>query len=254
MRFVRILVYIVVVIGAGAFFYNRYEEKQHDRLHEEEFEHEMDYSHYEDQSLAYFSSIRLSGNYEVEVKIGNKPHIHIEAIDSDARDDIKAFVKDRTLYVQPRDKRFKWKEKYKLEITAPVLSKLHVSGSSEVDIVDQITGNQFDLNVSGKGDVDMDLDVKTFQANLSGKADIDVGGQASYSEITVSGAGDIHAFDLRTKKTRVNISGKGNAEIYTLEELDAKLSGAGTILYRGNPSRINKHKSGIGTIRPAVEE
>ncbi|MEL6134626.1 MAG: head GIN domain-containing protein, partial [Bacteroidota bacterium] len=171
-----------------------------------------------------------------------------------ARDNIKAFVKDRTLYVQPREPRRFSRDKYKLEITAPALSKLHVSGSSEVEIVDQITANEFDLNVSGKGDVDLDLDVRTFNANLSGKADIDVEGQASYSKLTVSGAGDIHAFDLRTKRTTVNISGKGLAEIYTLDELDARLSGAGTILYRGNPSRINKHKSGIGSIRPAVEE
>jgi len=46
---------------------------------------------------------------------------------------------------------------------------------------------------------------------------------------------------------RVGISGTGSAHVRVSEQLDARVSGVGSIVYSGNPS-VRKSVSGVGRI------
>jgi hypothetical protein len=47
----------------------------------------------------------------------------------------------------------------------------------------------------------------------------------------------------------VAISGAGSAEVYASVKLDATVSGAGNVNYKGNASEVNQHVSGAGSVK-----
>ena len=46
----------------------------------------------------------------------------------------------------------------------------------------------------------------------------------------------------------MDISGAGSAEVYASVKLDAEVSGAGTVRYKGNATNVSQHVSGAGSV------
>jgi len=74
-------------------------------------------------------------------------------------------------------------------------------------------------------------------------------GAASELDLSLSGAGDIDAQNFQVKKITITHSGVGTSKIWATDTLNVNLSGAGKILYKGNPTK-NVNKTGVGTIKP----
>jgi hypothetical protein len=174
-------------------------------------------------------------------------------------------------------------------ITVPNIEALSVSGSGDLIGQTKITAKDLDLNVSGSGslsieidatgDVDADvsgsgdLEVKgkcrSFETDVSGSGDVDLSltvtesanfgvsgsgkimasGSAGDVRATISGSGKVLASDMETARCEVRISGSGDVEINVKNELDANITGSGTVRYKGNPNKVNSHSSGSGSVR-----
>jgi Putative auto-transporter adhesin, head GIN domain len=65
----------------------------------------------------------------------------------------------------------------------------------------------------------------------------------------ISGSGKVYASNLEADKCDVRISGSGDVEINVKSDLDANISGSGSVTYKGNPSHVNSHSSGSGKVR-----
>ncbi|MFZ6014008.1 MAG: head GIN domain-containing protein [Bacteroidota bacterium] len=173
-------------------------------------------------------------------------------------------------------------------VTVPNIEGVSVSGSGDVIGQTKITGSNFNFNVSGSGSLTLDVDATgDIEADVSGSGDIDLKGkcasfdsdvsgsgkvnltlavndratfgvsgsgkiQASGSSSSVkaniSGSGKVLASNMETNKCEVRISGSGDVEINVKSELDANISGSGSVTYKGNPSKVNSHSSGSGKI------
>ncbi len=123
-----------------------------------------------------------------------------------------------------------------------------VSGSGDIDL----KGNceSFDSGVSGSGKVKLEATVKnkaTF--GVSGSGRIEASGSVDNVSTNISGSGKVLAADLQTNRCEVRISGSGDVEINVKNELDANISGSGSVSYRGNPGKVNSHASGSGKVR-----
>lgn len=94
------------------------------------------------------------------------------------------------------------------------------------------------------------LNVKSFRVNLSGAGNVAVNGQADSAAFTLYGAGNLSADGLQTKDVTVSVSGTGKAEVYASDALSAEVSGVGTVLYSGKPSKVKRSLSGVGRIEP----
>lgn len=174
-------------------------------------------------------------------------------------------------------------------VTVPDIEGLSVAGSGDLVAEGRITARNLDLSVSGSGSMildadasgDIDADVsgsgrievrgkcRDFQSKVSGsgrvkldvaiaeRAEFGVSGsgkiQASGSarevKVGVSGSGEILAANLVTDTCDIRISGSGDVEINVNKELDATISGSGTVSYKGNPAHVNSHSSGSGSVR-----
>lgn len=145
---------------------------------------------------------------------------------------------------------------------------LKVSGSGSLQIEVDAKGN-LDADVSGSGDMDVKGTCQNFdssisgsgkvsaQVTISGNADIGISGSGKFvgngtaKEIKarISGSGKVLASGLEVSKCDVHISGSGDVEINVKDDLDANISGSGSVSYKGNPSRLNSHSSGSGHVR-----
>jgi hypothetical protein len=84
---------------------------------------------------------------------------------------------------------------------------------------------------------------------ISGSGKISATGSSDKVKTSISGSGKLLAADFATKSCHVRISGSGDVEINVKDELDASISGSGSVSYKGDPSRVNSHSSGSGKVR-----
>jgi len=66
---------------------------------------------------------------------------------------------------------------------------------------------------------------------------------------TVSGSGKVLAAELEANRCDIRISGSGDVEINVKNEIEANISGSGTVSYKGNPAKVNSHASGSGSVK-----
>ena len=123
-----------------------------------------------------------------------------------------------------------------------------VSGSGDVNL--KGTCNNFNSDVSGSGKVVLSIAVRErVDFGLSGSGKIQAEGSAREVKTHISGSGKVLASNLEADKCDIRISGSGDVEINVETDLDATISGSGSVTYRGNPSHVNSHASGSGSIR-----
>lgn len=180
-------------------------------------------------------------------------------------------------------------EKLNVYITVEHIDGLYVSGSGNAIGETTINADQLDMKVSGSGSLELNVAVvNDIKADVSGSGDLKVkgnckdldssisgsgrvfianaisgdarfrvsgsgkvlaSGTAQSVEADISGSGKVLAAELETGRCEVRISGSGDVEINVKDELDAKISGSGSVAYKGSPRHVNSHSSGSGKVR-----
>ena len=174
-------------------------------------------------------------------------------------------------------------------ITVENIDGLYVAGSGDLIAETKIKASDLDLKVSGSGSLRAEVDVTAnLEASVSGSGELKVKGNCGSIEAHVSGSGDVIianaidgnadfsisgsgkivavgksqsvkarisgsgkllAADLQTDRCDVSIAGSGDVEINVVSELDARISGSGSVAYKGEPKHVNSRASGSGKVR-----
>ncbi|HTE07226.1 MAG TPA: head GIN domain-containing protein [Flavitalea sp.] len=136
----------------------------------------------------------------------------------------------------------------KIEADASGDMEADVSGSGDLYVKGKCKG--FNSDVSGSGKVNLEL-VITDEAEfgISGSGKIEAAGSASSVKASISGSGKVLAADLETNSCNIRISGSGDVQINVKNEIDATISGSGSVSYRGSPNKVNSHSSGSGSVK-----
>lgn len=134
-----------------------------------------------------------------------------------------------------------------IHITAPDFHELDASGAGGFVSTGVIKTNELLLDLSGATKVKLDVEVNKINIDASGASKIILAGNANILGVDGSGSTKVEAYDLKTQKTSIEISGSGGANVYAEKELNVEISGAGNVSYKGNPS-ISKDISGAGNI------
>lgn len=179
------------------------------------------------RETANFTSVDVSGAYDVEITCGQKNDIQIIG-DDNIVPLISTTVKENTLYIS-HDGSIHPKTKLRVVITVGDINQVSSSGASNI-AVRGIHNEEFDIDVSGAGSF--------YASGETGKLSVDL-----------SGATDVDTKDLRAKAVTIDVSGASDAEVFASEELSAEVSGVGNITYYGNPQTVNQEVSGVGSIR-----
>jgi hypothetical protein len=137
-------------------------------------------------------------------------------------------------------------------VTAPKFEKLEVSGACNIIGETLVSStDRLELGVSGAGDINMEVDAPEVQAGISGAGKVQLRGKTRDFDLDLSGAGKATCYDLLAETVRVEISGAGAAEVFASVRVDAQVSGAGNVRYKGNATEVKQQVSGAGSVKKA---
>lgn len=213
-----------------------------------------------------FEGIKLSGSSNIiYTQKEGVPSVEIYGSDN-LIPLLETFVENGNLVIKYKKDTSIRNGKMQIKVSAPAISLLSISGSSDVKLANGITTNKdVSISVSGSGSIEGnkvscsnlavkisgsgDLELKGVAANhtkmtISGSGDADITGNCTDATYKVSGSGNINAKDLKTQNVDVHISGSGAVKCYATETLRGSVSGSGSVGYKGTP-RTEFFKKGL---------
>ena len=204
----------------------------------------------EDHTVSAFKNLRVSAAINVYITQGDIKPIRIEGDDNllpyieVEQDGDEVVIKNREGY------NLEGSDDLKVYVTAPEFHHISLSGAGDIIAENKISNpGEMEINLSGTGDIKMDeLDAPKVGADISGVGSIYIKGQTKDVDMNISGAGSAHCYDLMAENTKIQISGVGSAEVYASVKLDAHVSGAGSVDYKGNATDVSQEVSGVGSV------
>lgn len=210
-----------------------------------------------------FSGINMAMAGNVTITRGEEVAVELEG-QANILDLISAEVEDGLWTIYPRSCVANV-EGFNVYITLPSLDNVTVTGSGSVtstsnfeqDISLMLAGSgqiqyagtagQAIIALSGSGKIEFEGDFSEVSVSHSGSGTMSLAGSADFLKISSSGSGAVDAFDLVAAAGQVISSGSGSSSVYVSNELEAKVSGSGSIFYKGNPL-IDETDTGSGNI------
>jgi len=203
----------------------------------------------QERPISSFSRVEVHGSMKVNVSQGDERKVMIEA-DENLIALIETIQDGNRLVIRS-------KEGYHLDptgdmrvyITAPLYESIEVSGAC--DLIGQTRINNSEkmkLHVSGAGEIRMEVDAPEIEAHISGSGSVNLKGETKNFDLDLSGAANARCYELLAENTTVSISGAGDAEVYASVKLDAQVSGAGEVKYKGDAKEVKQNVSGAGSV------
>jgi hypothetical protein len=203
----------------------------------------------EDRTVGSFKNVEVSGAAKVLISLGDQHTVKVEGDDNllqyieVSQDGDRVTVREKPGYnLRPSGD-------IRVYVTSPTYNKISASGACDIIGQNKITTDDLQLHVSGAGDIKMEVDAPQLSAEVSGSGNINLKGQTRNVDLELTGAGHAHCYDLQAENTKVDITGAGSAEVYASVKLDATVSGAGDVHYKGNAATVNQNVSGAGSVK-----
>lgn len=111
----------------------------------------------------------------------------------------------------------------------------NVAGSGDIECK-QLKAADMDISVAGSGDLKIENALVTSaNASVAGSGTVKISGSADKANYSVAGSGDLYANDFKVQNISASVAGSGDIKCHAVEHLKARVSGSGTIGYKGNP-------------------
>jgi hypothetical protein len=199
-------------------------------------------------SVGSFTKVDVSGPFDVFVSQGTTASVRVEA-DENLQEYIEVRVAGDGLNIDTRDHvNLRPRSAIRVYITSPVYNGLSVTGSGDLKSNSRLTSDHLSLNVTGSGDMAVEVDAPVVNSEITGSGSISIRGATRSLDAEVNGSGEVHAFDLLSENTTIAISGSGDAEVFASKQLKINVAGSGDVRYKGSAS-VNQSVAGSGNVR-----
>lgn len=199
------------------------------------------------RTVGEFSGIKAGDSFNIVVSQSESTTVKVDAPEA-VLSQIKTEVKDGILNISSEGN-IKSDTPITITIGIKSLTSLDISGAADVKSSNELTCDKITIESSGAGDIHLNLKATEIKTKISGAGDVTLKGNTQMLDAIVSGAGDLKASMLEADKAKIKVSGAGDAKIYAKQTLDAEVSGAGDVIYKGNPTDRNVNISGAGSVR-----
>ena len=197
-----------------------------------------------------FSSIKVSGGFDLYLSQSNEETIAVSASEERFKQGIKTFVENGKLRIF-YDGEKAWgikNKKLKVYVSFKNIDKIDAAGASDVFVAGSMAVNTLNLHFSGASEFRGSVKVNELELDLSGASDIKISGMAASVRIASSGASDIKGYGLVTDICNATASGASDINITVNKELNANASGASHIYYMGAAMLKELHSSGASNV------
>jgi len=195
-----------------------------------------------------YDGVQLVGSMNVELVSGSEGNLKVEA-ESNLQEYITTEVRNGKLKISTKEG-FNLHPKDEILIIVPIesIEEVSVTGSGDIWTKDRLKSSNMKVQVTGSGDLMLDLEVKDLKGMVTGSGDVKLKGKSQNFECTVTGSGDFEAFELQAENVEARVSGSGDIMINASNSLKASVSGSGDIVYKGNPAKQDFKTHGSGSV------
>jgi len=173
-----------------------------------------------------FSEIEADGGFQIEWRNG-PPSLAITT-DENLLQYITTGNEDHRLRLHSRGNMWS-SHGVKVAISSPNRAGAKLTGAAKLT-ANQLSGRSFAVESTGAAKVYLDGTVDDLITDMTG-------------------ASKLEADKLQTKTAEISSTGASKAEVAVSESLNVSITGAGKVVYSGNPPTVQKHVSGAGSIR-----
>ncbi|WP_197088597.1 head GIN domain-containing protein [Rufibacter radiotolerans] len=199
----------------------------------------------ETRAVSTFTSLVISGGFEVELTQGTQESLKLEA-EENVLPLIESTVQNGTLTIKIK-KGLKSAKRLKAYVTVRDLKKLQLAGGIKLYTTNTITGSALALEFAGGINAVMALKVKDLTADFAGGTKVTFSGTADKVTLDLAGATNLKALELKTNYLTLDAAGASSAQVNVAKELTVDAAGIVTVDYKGSPK---VHHSGMGKVRP----
>jgi len=129
------------------------------------------------------------------------------------------------------------------------LNQATLAGAGNLRLKGEVNSKDFKLDITGAGNFLADsLLCNELAAKITGSGKIQLTGASNSALYQITGSGNFHAFNNLVQELDCEITGTGNIEAAVTKKLNANITGAGNISFRGNPESINQKVTGSGKV------
>ena len=199
-----------------------------------------------DVPIDEFSRLVVSHSFEVNVTVGDEPSLTLR-VDDNLEASLNVGVTDDTLRIGLEPRTTVSNATLEADVTVTSLDAIEGSGAVEVHL-GTMSGSTLELHLSGASEADGVVDFGSMSGEISGASNVSLSGRIGTLDIEASGASDLSLLDLAVEVLTVRLSGASSAEVGVSDSIEASLSGASSLRYRGDPDVNTLDVSGASSI------
>ncbi len=200
----------------------------------------------ESRDVVAFSELEAGNAMIVEIRKGSAYKLELEGRPQDLEKVITK-VDDGELSI--RVKPLSSIKTVRVYIIMPELTGVDLSGSIEVNVLDKFEVENFDMDLSGASQFNIELNCsRSLEVETSGASVIRLKGSAKYGDIESSGSSSIHAENFTTEELDAQLSGSTRMDVTVSGRLEVKASGASVLRYSGKPDHVVVNSSGASKV------
>jgi len=180
----------------------------------------------EDRPISDYSKIVVSGGYRIKWSSG-KPALTISA-DQNLLPLIKTVVNGKTLQIDSAEQ-LAPTESIKITLSSATLAEVRLTGGNNFRAA-QISGHDLNIESTGASSIHVEGSVTNLKADLTGASRLD-------------------AKSLHTQNATLSLLGASDAAVNVSDALKVSVTGAGSLIYSGDPKSVEQNVAGAGNIR-----
>ena len=137
---------------------------------------------------------------------------------------------------------------FRAKISMPDLTSLEISGASTTDLFDFENQHDMTIELSGASKLYGDLITDDLRLDISGASLVELEGTGDDLDVNASGASVLKLGDYEVNDVNLNLSGASVATIFANVVIDAGLSGASVLNWKGDAQIRNITSTGASVI------
>ncbi|MEN8138005.1 MAG: head GIN domain-containing protein [Bacteroidota bacterium] len=201
----------------------------------------------ETRPITEFSKLNIAGNYNIVIRQGKRSELSLK-MDDNLLDNVSTDISGDVLYIKNLNQVLNSRET-SIYITVKKLDEVQLNGKIDFSTSNILSRKHFTLNSRGSCNVDLDIHTNSLRLDLVGNNNVTISGNSHSLNAVLSGFGEFNSLDYFCENVYLDITGAIDSKVYAKDFLKVRMSGAGRVLYKGNPEVIKDYSS-LASIQP----
>jgi len=139
--------------------------------------------------------------------------------------------------------------KVRVEVTYVSIEKVSAQSAAEVLSEGTIKAATLDIAVASAASIELTIETGAVTVDVASAGDVILEGSSKSLLVEAASAGVLDAYNLECETVDAAASSAGSAKVKATKGIRANAESAGSIRYRGNPTKSDTRSSGGGSVR-----